>query len=318
MSYINSVVDKVYVINLDRDTEKMKVLDTNLREHNVRYTRFPAVIGAHVTESRYLSPFCNKFCAPGMKGCALSHRAIWEDMVHKNYNYALILEDDAQLTTTCQQEFKQAWDQVPDDFDIVWVGCNFVCDDPGVIPHIMRETFYGHPEKVDDNLNRTPGSVGTHAYIISRKCAEKLLAAQINTHIDMQLSLWIRQHNLQSYSMHPQPIRNNPEMEAASSISEKYPKLLNTLLSRIPTSRTTKLDWALSEQLLQLGPFTVTPLLMIIFLLALLLPLEGAAAMVVWLLAEGVFAGDAVATVKFLTFIGIAAGIKVGVRKLYK
>lgn len=315
MSYVNSVIDKVYVINLDRDKHKMSVLDKDLRHHNVRYTRFSAILGAHVTESRYLTPTCNQFCTASMKGCALSHRTIWEDMVQRNYNYALVLEDDAQLSPTFQEDFKRAWDQVPDDFDIIWVGCNFVCDDPGILPYIVRETIFGHPEQVDENLKRTPGSVGTHAYVISRKCAERLLAMQIHLGSpDLQLSVWTRQHGLQAFSMHPQPIRNNPEMEALSAISEKYPKLLNTVLSRVPASRTTKLDWAFSEQLVQLGPFTVTPLVLMVFALALVLPWEGTVVLGLWFTLEGVYAMDARSTAKFLTFIGLAAGIRQGIK----
>ena len=78
MAYINRVCDKVFVINLDKDTKRLKQFDSYMKPNNINYERFNAIDGKKVQRSDKLSEYCNTFCTDGMKGCALSHRSLWE------------------------------------------------------------------------------------------------------------------------------------------------------------------------------------------------------------------------------------------------
>ena len=67
MSYVNKVVDKVYVINLDRDTERLEKMKQQLDKLNIEFTRFSAVLGAQVKTSHHLTDLCLKYCTDGMR-----------------------------------------------------------------------------------------------------------------------------------------------------------------------------------------------------------------------------------------------------------
>ena len=127
MSYINTVVDKVYVINLETDKDRLETFDKEMKRHNISYTRFPAIIGAKIDYHENLSKFCNMFCTPGMKGCALSHHAIWEDMIKNRYKNVLIFEDDASLSDKFEEVFREGWNELPNDYDIFFLGCHARC-----------------------------------------------------------------------------------------------------------------------------------------------------------------------------------------------
>ena len=108
MSFLNTVVDRVYVINMDTHKDRLAKFDAQMRKYNIAYTRVPGIVGAEVTYDEGLSPFCNKFCTAGMKGCALSHRSIWEDMVKNRYDNVAIFEDDAFWKKTSMKNYAKS------------------------------------------------------------------------------------------------------------------------------------------------------------------------------------------------------------------
>ena len=95
MAFINRVCDKVFVINLDKDKGRLNAFDKCMELNSIKYERLPAVDGSKVKNDPRLTDFCNMFCTNGIKGCALSHRTIWEKMVENNYKNVLVFEDDA-------------------------------------------------------------------------------------------------------------------------------------------------------------------------------------------------------------------------------
>ena len=57
MSYVNTVIDRVYVINLDKDTERLHAFDKQMKKHRISYMRFPAVNGASLGYDEGLTKF---------------------------------------------------------------------------------------------------------------------------------------------------------------------------------------------------------------------------------------------------------------------
>ena len=91
MSFTNKIVDKVYVINLEKDTERLETITTSLVSQNIEFQRFNAILGSTLKEDSRITKPCNIFCTDGMKGCALSHRTLWENIVENDYKYSMIL-----------------------------------------------------------------------------------------------------------------------------------------------------------------------------------------------------------------------------------
>jgi GR25 family glycosyltransferase involved in LPS biosynthesis len=305
MSYVNQVVDKVYLINLDRDTERLKTMIEQLNKLNIEFTRFPAVLGANVKTSHDLTDFCLKYCTDGIKGCAMSHKTIWNDMLKNNYKYVLVLEDDAVFADDFEHMFKTGWDQVPKDFDIWYLGCNFKCTDTKTIPMLYNSALGHTPKPVDTHIQRVHGSVGTHGYIISNKCAMQFKHLPIYTHIDAQMTIWLNKYKLNAYSVKPLII-NTPQQEvhSGSNLAESYPYLLNGALRHVPFSDTVSLDWGASENFAKIGGHNVNVLILIMILLTFLTVPNYYFLFGIWLFVEFIYSKDWKNTAKFATFIG--------------
>ena len=304
MSYVNKVVDKVYVINLDRDTERLQKTKQQLDKLNIEFTRFPAILGAQVKTSNHLTDFCLKYCTDGIKGCAMSHKTIWEDMLKNNYKHVLVLEDDVSFSDDFEHLFKTGWDQVPKDFDMFYLGCNFNCDDSHTIPKVYNEVLGQVPKRINSHILRVYGSIGFHGYIISNECAKKVKHLPIHNHIDAQMVEWINKHKMNAYSMKPLIINTPDNGVVHSNLSESYPPLLNGALRKVPFSDTVTLDWGASENFAKIGGHNINILIFIMVLLVLLTNPNYYFLFGIWLLVEYLYSKDAKNTAKFVTFLG--------------
>jgi GR25 family glycosyltransferase involved in LPS biosynthesis len=86
--------DKVYLLNLDRDTQKLELMNERLNQINLKYTRFPAVDGK-----------------------SISH--IYDAKTNK-YKRILILQDDVFFS----KQFHQKLSELDLEKDIIWLGGN--------------------------------------------------------------------------------------------------------------------------------------------------------------------------------------------------
>ena len=173
MSYVNTVIDKVYVINLERDRTRLHTFDAEMKRHGISYTRFPAVLGTEIKYDDGLTKACNQICTAGMKGCALSHRAIWEDMLKNRYENVLIFEDDASLIDNFEQVFRDGWSQLPNDYDIYYLGCHATCENSDPSSKVFNKVFNtAPPNKLTAILNPYK-EVSGHTPIFCPKNARK-------------------------------------------------------------------------------------------------------------------------------------------------
>ncbi|CAD6562320.1 glycosyltransferase family 25 protein [Paraburkholderia sabiae] len=90
---------KIFVINLDRSTDRLNHMTVQLERLGYPWERFSALGPAQVEEmSRTLElPLLRGTCTAGEKGAALSHYSIWEKVVKEGIDHALVLEDDVHF-----------------------------------------------------------------------------------------------------------------------------------------------------------------------------------------------------------------------------
>lgn len=89
---LNIYFDQIYLINLDRDTEKLKNISTILEKQNINYRRFSAIDGNLLVEHE-ITDVTEKH-RMNVKGCLLSHLSIVKNAKQNSYKRILILEDD--------------------------------------------------------------------------------------------------------------------------------------------------------------------------------------------------------------------------------
>jgi GR25 family glycosyltransferase involved in LPS biosynthesis len=195
------VVDHVYVINLDNDKDKLKIVSRKLKKLNIKFTRFPAINGkkiAHKYKTKLLS---------GQLGCLLSHTEIISDAIKNNYKKILVLEDDVIFDKQFIRKFNTKYSHVPKNYDLLYLGCS---------------QTRGHNiwEKMDiyNHYYIPKQSNGTFAMIINKSIFVDLLkhAKKFDKPIDTVIIDTILQHK-KVFSMFPHLITANVENRSSTN-----------------------------------------------------------------------------------------------------
>ena len=176
-------IDEAFVINLDRRADRMERLCPDLK---ARSERWSAVDGRKLT----MTPAIKRLFAPNdffwkkaVTGCALSHLGLWWKLANENpsiENY-LIMEDDVKFQPGWENVWKNAVDDIPEDYDIIYLG--------GVLPPNRQAFEKETKERINDSFCRIKENTSwgqkaptryfhfcAYAYILSRVGAQKVMA----------------------------------------------------------------------------------------------------------------------------------------------
>ena len=95
-----------YVINLDRSTERLELISSQLSNQKINIKRIPAIDGIELNigkeaDDAMCKSEMGRSIQPGEVGCFLSHIKALETFISSKSDFAVILEDDAII----QSEF---------------------------------------------------------------------------------------------------------------------------------------------------------------------------------------------------------------------
>ena len=102
---------KTFVINLERNPERLAAIGARLDGLGIAYERIRAIDGRafgaeelkkHVRQFRWWCAFGVK-ATPAQVGCAMSHASIYRKMVEEEISAACIFEDDASLGSAAKR-----------------------------------------------------------------------------------------------------------------------------------------------------------------------------------------------------------------------
>lgn len=254
-----SAVDAVYVINLERSKDRMAFMHKQCGAMGLSYERVEAVDGSKISKEelrRVATPFCQKLCTDSMIGCALSHLKVWNRIAAEGTRCALIMEDDAELVPGFVDGLQKALRDVPKDFDILVLGCFFLCDKNRAysLGHEVSRLFVPHSLRNDV---RSWGSVfvpeyfaGSHCYIVSLQGCKKLLklVKKANYHIDMEMN----HPSLNLYAVSPD-LAYQRNMADSTIASYKFPKTITPLMETIRDSKRISMAYYMDAPLFQLA-----------------------------------------------------------------
>ena len=173
---------KVFVVNLERDRERLEDVRRQLDAAGVAFERFPAVDGAALSAEelrRVHRPFLWR-ChvgAParaGEIGCALTHHGLWRRLVEEKLPAACVLEDDIILRADLKDILSRLEGVLRPDEPEVYLLTNYTAA-PDDGPFAVRET----------DQNRS-----TEAYVLTREAAKRLL--KVNAPLTAPCDHWRR------------------------------------------------------------------------------------------------------------------------------
>ncbi len=115
-----------WVINLDKDRERLQRITQQLAPTGLAWTRIGAVYGRDLSDAERARCLDangyrrrhGKEPAPGELGCYLSHLAVMQALLASPHRYALVLEDDVLLTPRLRPALQgllahhERWDMV--------------------------------------------------------------------------------------------------------------------------------------------------------------------------------------------------------------
>ena len=110
-------LNKVYVINLDKDFERLKNIEANFKKYNISYTRVPGVYGKNLTKDEIDSvttPICRMFsCNKGIIGSGLSHFKALQTVSKERDGFYMICEDDINFNDNTIQYLNDIFKNYP-------------------------------------------------------------------------------------------------------------------------------------------------------------------------------------------------------------
>lgn len=141
-----------FCISLYSNYVRWEKMHARFEKLDMKVTRFRAS-----TERDLVGNFAN-FLNIGQKCCAHSHVRVWEHILMKGLEYALVLEDDACFDMQWKEKLDDFYNQGITDFDIIMLNCS----EP------FEPTFTWR--KVNEQFL-------TGGYIISKRGVEKILSS---------------------------------------------------------------------------------------------------------------------------------------------
>jgi len=189
----NEVFEKVIVINLAKRPDRMAQIKAQLDAHNITFERFEAIDGQELGIT-------------GVQACALSHRGVIEQ--YKDAGNVFIFEDDAELN----EDFEQLWDvfiaNLPDDWQMVYLGCNKIDWQP-----------------IAKGVARLSAGIATHAYGAKQSVFDSMIDASKRSE-PIDLSYMQLQVSVPTYVAVPSMVGQVPGF---SDIEQRFTDYRNTL-----------------------------------------------------------------------------------------
>lgn len=256
--------NNIWVINLDKSTDRMNRIKKNFEEHKIKFNRFSAIYGKNVSKeymNKNVNSICKKLlCNYGIIGCAASHKTLWQQLIDSDENFYIIFEDDIELN---QKSFETIKKIIPylnnEEYDIDYLNLNcinFGCSIQKTI-FTIDEYKFGKPYV----------PLQTGAYIITKKGAKKLLNYISNTsyHVDFEI-LFVKFFSNFNYYASNIPIINLTNDETTIGTSKKTLTLI--FLEYLNYDY---LSWTLNAPLFTIDLFYEINVLLLLSLLLLLL-----------------------------------------------
>jgi glycosyl transferase family 25 len=197
------LLDNIWIINLDKSTDRFERIKKNMDSLNIKFNRFSAIHGKDVSQE-YLDNDVNGICKTllcnyGTIGCAASHKKLWKQLIDSNENEYVILEDDALVTQKSIDIIKKLKPYI-EKYNIDYL--NLVCINLGCS---LQKTEF----KIDEyEFGKPYIPLQTCGYIITKTGAKKLLNIIQNTtyHVDFEILYVKLMHDLNYYTTMPKII----------------------------------------------------------------------------------------------------------------
>jgi GR25 family glycosyltransferase involved in LPS biosynthesis len=273
---------KIYVINMDKDKDRLKSITSTLKSNNFNFERIKAINGRELSDEevkKNTTWMCSKFCTPGQIGCFMSHLKTWKKIANSKDNGAIIMEDDVILLESFRKKIHEHikyYNSNP-DIDILLFHCIAACDYRQKYDFIsnIHVLFQGKkPYKVLNKEIFIPDRPGSAAcYYISKEVAKKLVKLfnnKVSWHVDAKV--FSHPELLGRVAMVEPPIVKAENIHSnLSTIVDGSKSMFDKVV--LNENQNVSLGWLLSEPLYQLINYKIDLLKLFTLLFLLIISL---------------------------------------------
>lgn len=157
------------------------------------YSDFESVLIEQIKHHSYYN--FSKKISPASLSLVLKHLHCWKKQIENNYEYCLIIEDDCEIPFSFGEKLHLIMEEVKNvGCDLVMIGTAFDLISPSIFED--KKNIYYH------SLQKTRC---THAYIIKKDCANKMICgfSNINLPIDFKMNEVIQLESIKVYWYEP-------------------------------------------------------------------------------------------------------------------
>lgn len=183
----------IYVINLDRDQDRLARFTSIMKNAGLSFTRVSAVDGRKLVKEdllreKVITPRFSALATYGEIGCAMSHRAVWRAASKSKKPYVVIFEDDVDIDGSLLSKLWRLSQSIEAfSFDMLFLGLDQntrrLCENPPkdldgsyeLVCQYFAESLYSNsvkPRLVTLPIVMPWYSGGAWAYIVPREKIE--------------------------------------------------------------------------------------------------------------------------------------------------
>ena len=251
-------IKKTFLINLDKDKNRLKNVSNELQKQKVNFTRIAGINGKELSNcelKKNTTLFCKLFCTRGTIGCAMSHKKVLNEIVNSkdldDKDKILILEDDVKLHDNFRNLLQKVLKSTPKDCDVLYIGyflSNYNNEYNNFIKlcHMLLGCHFKSQKQVNEYIYEPKCPMATHGYIVTKKGARKLLENINNTKIYYHIDAMMKNYylnpdsNIKVYASNPILVRQDRISSKSNIIDSEYPHLIYNYFNKYKT------EWDLS------------------------------------------------------------------------
>lgn len=261
-----------YIISLKEPVEKIKYL----KSQGIKCIWINGINGKTVDKNHiktHFTKFYLDYGPAGSIGCSLSHLKTWKTFLQSNKDYCIIFEDDILLKKDFVKRFKRALKYTPKDYDILYLGSFGGIPKSNFFSTIfdflqmssLKYTF------INKYIAKPKVALGAHAYVLSRKGAEKLIRLldnNIDNHIDYCIQNLSSKELLTTYTVNPRlAYQTSTNTTNSLNVSNSHPVLITKILSYFYLDKMVKASYIATVSILQIFNLYITPMTLVFLIL---------------------------------------------------
>jgi GR25 family glycosyltransferase involved in LPS biosynthesis len=267
---------KTYVISLNKPNKLL----SEITNYGLSPILVEGVNGKKLSAEEIKSnttSFGSLFTPLNVIGIVMAHIKVWKLFLESDAKYGIIFEDDVVFEDNFREELDLGIKNTPKDFDILYLGC-FGCNNYINFHSILFANMgliNKNPGYINDYVNKPIVALATHAYVISRKGAKKLLKYiehNIYTHIDLNIQTLSSNNLLDTYTLNNRLVYQTSTDETQSlNVSSSHPIILNNILSEYYIDTKVRASYGSRVSLLKVGKFNFNPISLLFITLGVIL-----------------------------------------------